>query len=205
MMALPLMTLGQGNALKGIYVSEKQGTIDWPAVKAGNDLSMVYVQATVAATTTDTRCAVNLEQARKAGFKVGAVHVYDRHFSAQGQMEHFQAAVKGKQMDLAPIVCIIPDKPYDINIKRVDMLLNMMEKAYKVKPIIYASAETYLKYFNLERYAGYAVYIVSNQLVFPATRYTLWQYTDREQVKGILEYTPAFKLHPTYTLKDVER
>ena len=67
-----------------------------------------------------------------------------------------------------------------------------------------ASQQAYLKYFSLERYASYHVVIVSNGLRFPDTRYTVWQYTDKEKVAGIVEYVPGLKLHPTYTLSNFE-
>ena len=203
MMALPMLAAAQTTAPMGIYVSQNQGTIDWTTVHDGNDLSFVYVQATKGASVSDDRCATNLQQALKAGCMVGCVHIYDRHFSAQGQMDNFKAAVKGAKISLAPAVYVIPDSPYDINVKRLDMLLQMMEKEYGVKPLIMATQEAYLKYFSKERYAAYHVIIVSNGLKFPDTRYTIWQYTDREKIAGIMEYTPGMKLHTTYCVEDI--
>ena len=203
MMALPLMASAQTTAPMGIFVSQNQGTVDWPAVREQNDLEFVYIMTTTGATITDQRCLTNLVQAQKVGLPLGCVHRYDRHYSAQGQMDNFKSAVKGCQMDLAPIVYVVPDNPYDLNIKRLDMLLQMMEKEYGVKPLIMTSQEAYLKYFSLERYGAYHVVIVSNGLKFPATRYTFWQYTDKEKVAGIVEYVPGWKLHLTYKLADV--
>jgi GH25 family lysozyme M1 (1,4-beta-N-acetylmuramidase) len=79
-----------------------------------------------------------------------------------------------------------------------------MEQAYGVKPLIMCSPEAYLKYFNLERYASFHVIIVSNGLKFPATRYSIWQYTDKEQVAGIVQYVPGLKLHPTYKVANIK-
>jgi GH25 family lysozyme M1 (1,4-beta-N-acetylmuramidase) len=56
----------------------------------------------------------------------------------------------------------------------------------------------------LERYASYHVIIVSNGLQFPATRYSIWQYTDKEQVPGIIGYVPGLKLHPTYKIDNLK-
>ncbi len=204
MMALPFMASAQTTAPLGILVSQDQNTIDWPTVNEGNDLDFVYVMATTGAAITDTRCAFNLTQAHKVGMPVGAVLRYDRHYSAQGQFDNFQAAVKDHHLDLPPVVYVVPDSPFDINVKRLDMLLQLLEQAYGVKPLIMANQQAYLKYFSLERYASYHVLIVSNGLRFPDTRYTIWQYTDKEKVAGILEYVPGLKLHPTYTLKKLK-
>lgn len=198
LVALPLFAAAQTTAPYGIYVSQNQGTVDWPAVHEENDLDFVYVLATTGATITDPRCGTNLSLAAKAGFPVGAVHRYDRHYNAEGQFANFQAAVKDYPLQLAPAVYVEPDSPYDIKIKRLDMLLQLMEQTYGVKPLIMCTPETYLKYFSLERYASYHVIIVSNELKFPATRYSIWQYTDKEQVAGIINYVPGLKLHPTY-------
>ena len=204
LMALPLMAAAQTTAPMGIFVSQNQGTIDWPAVVEQNDLEFAFVMATTGAAVTDERCGTNLEQARKASMPVTAVHLYDRHYSAQGQFDNFQAAVKGHHLDLAPVVYVVPDSPFDINIKRLDMLLQLFEQAYGRKHLIMVSQQAYLKYFSLERYASYHVVIVSNGLRFPDTRYTVWQYTDKEKVAGIVEYVPGLKLHPTYTLSNFE-
>ena len=204
MMALPFMASAQTTAPLGILVSQDQNTIDWPTVNEGNDLDFVYVMATTGAAITDTRCAFNLTQAHKVGMPVGAVHRYDRHYSAQGQFDNFQAAVRGHHLDLPPVVYVVPDSPFDINVKRLDMLLQLLEQAYGVKPMIMASQQAYLKYFSLERYASYHVLIVSNELKFPATRYTIWQYTDKEKVAGIMDYVPGLKLHPTYPLVKIK-
>ena len=203
LVALPIMAAAQTTAPMGILVSQNQGTVDWPAVVEQNDLEFAFVMATTGAAITDPRCGTNLEQAHKAAMPVTAVHLYDRHYSAQGQFDNFQAAVKGHHLDLAPVVYVVPDSPFDINIKRLDMLLQLFEQAYGRKPLIMASQQAYLKYFSLERYASYHVVIVSNGLRFPDTRYSVWQYTDKEKVSGIVEYVPGLKLHPTYKISEI--
>lgn len=202
--ALVSVASAQTTAPLGILVSQDQNTIDWPTVKDNNDLEFAYIMATNGAAITDTRLGFNLAQAHKVGMSIGCVHRYDRHYSAQGQFDNFQAAVKGYHMDLPPVVYVVPDSPFDINVKRLDMLLQLFEQAYGVKPLIMANQQAYLKYFSLERYASYHVLIVSNGLQFPATRYTLWQYTDKEKVAGIMDYVPALKLHPTYSVKTIK-
>ena len=203
-MALPLLAAAQTTAPMGVYVSQNQGTIDWPTVHDQNDLEFVYVMATTGATILDSRCGTNVVQAQKAGFPVGCVHRYDRHYSAQGQFDNFKNSLNGYKMTLAPAVLVIPDNPYDLNIKRLDMLLQLMEQEYGTKPLLMVTQEAYLKYFSLERYASYHVIIVSNNLQFPATRYSIWQYTDKEQVEGIMSYVPGLKLHPTYKIANLK-
>lgn len=204
LLALPLLAGAQTTALLGIDVSKYQGTIDWPKVASDNHLSFVYIKATEGATLTDERFATNIEQARKAGLPVGCYHVYSRHTNAQGQFDNFKQAVKGCGMNLVPVVDIEPEAGFELNIKRVDMLLQLFEKEYGVKPIIYTTMAAYLKYFNLERYGAYHVFIACYDLKYPTTRYTLWQYTPKEKVAGIMGYVDGIKLHPTYTLDDIK-
>ena len=71
LLALPLMAAAQTTAPYGIYVSQNQGTVDWPAVYEQSDLDFVYVHATTGATITDSRCGTNLSLAAKAGYPVG--------------------------------------------------------------------------------------------------------------------------------------
>lgn len=205
LLVLPLFAAAQTTAPMGILVSQKQGTIDWPTVHEQNDLDFVYVYVAQGATIVDQRCATNIQNASQAGFPVGGVLKYDRHYSAQGQFDNYEAAVKGHNLSLAPVVYVVPDSPYDINVKRLDALLQLFENKYHVKPIIMANQETYLKYFSLERYASYHVIIVSNGLKFPSTRYSIWMYTDKEQVGGIMEYVPGLKLHPTYKIQNIKK
>ena len=63
LLALPLMAAAQTTAPYGIYVSQNQGTVDWPAVYEQSDLDFVYVHATTGATITDSRCGTNLSLA----------------------------------------------------------------------------------------------------------------------------------------------
>ena len=134
MMALPFMASAQTTAPLGILVSQDQNTIDWPTVNEGNDLDFVYVMATTGAAITDTRCAFNLTQAHKVGMPVGAVLRYDRHYSAQGQFDNFQAAVKGHHLDLPPVVYVVPDSPFDIKIMRLTQELLRLDSVPQGKP-----------------------------------------------------------------------
>ena len=203
LMAMPMLASAQTTAPLGIDVSNHQGTIDWPKVADDNNLAFVYIKATEGATTRDERFATNMAEARKAGLPVGCYMVYNRHTNAQGQFDNFKQTVKNCGMTLIPVVLIQPEPNFPLNIKRVDMLLALLEEEYGVKPMIYTTMETYKKYFNLERYASYHVFIACHDLRFPDTRYTLWQYTSRERVQGILVDVDGIKMHPTYTLADI--
>ena len=203
LLALPLLASAQTTALKGIDVSKYQGTIDWPTVVNENNLAFAYVKATEGATIVDERFATNVSEARKAGIPVGCYMVYSRHTNAQSQFDNFKQTVKDCGMNLIPVIDIEPEGPYPLNIKRVDMLLQLLEEEYGVKPIIYTTMEAYKKYFNLERYASYHVFIACYNLKFPDTRYTLWQYTPKETVAGIMGYVDGIKLHPTYSMDDI--
>lgn len=207
LLGLPLLASAQNAkpvvALKGIDVSKYQRTIDWQRVADKNNLSFAYIRATEGGTITDSLFDINISGARKAGMKVGCYHVYSRHSSAQSQFDHFKSVVAGKGMELVPVVDIEPEKNIELNVARVDRLLQLFEQEYGVKPIIYTTMSMYQKYFNLERYAAYHVFIACYDLKFPDTRYTLWQYTNREKVDGILGYVDGIKLHPTYKLSDI--
>lgn len=203
MMAMPLWVAAQTTAPMGVDVSKYQGTIDWPKVADDNNLAFVYVKATEGATIVDERFATNVSEARKAGLPVGCYMVFSRHTNAQSQFENFKETVKGCGMTLIPVVDVEPDPQFPLNVKRFDMLLQLLEEEYGVKPMIYTTMENYKKYFNLERYAAYHVFIACYDLKFPDTRYTLWQYTSRERVEGILVDVDGVKMHPTYTIDDI--
>lgn len=207
LMALPFFMQAQNVkpvvALKGIDVSAYQKLIDWPRVASNNRLDFAYVRATEGGSMQDSMFKTNIENARKAGLKVGCYHVFSRHSSAQSQFDNFKATTANCNIDLIPVVDIEPDKNFEPNIPRIDRLLQLLEQEYGVKPMIYTTMEMYKKYFNLERYAAYHVFIACYNLKFPDTRYTLWQYTSREKVAGIIGDVDGIKLHPTYKLSDI--
>jgi lysozyme len=81
-------------------VSAADGAIDWTALKAiGADF--VYLDASASAFSRDPAFVANLEAARAARLKVGAVHLYDPCQPADKQAANFVTTVP-RDADLLP-------------------------------------------------------------------------------------------------------
>ena len=91
---------------EGIDVSHYQGSIDWDAVAAGENISYAYLKATEGATLVDDTYARNLAEARRVGLKVGSYHFYRPGTDWQEQLENLTSTVKPGEQDLLPIIDI---------------------------------------------------------------------------------------------------
>jgi lysozyme len=78
--------------VQGVEVSGDDGAVDWRAVKAiGADFA--YIDASASTFARDPAFAKNLEEARAAKLKVGAVHRYDPCQPAEKQAANFVTVV----------------------------------------------------------------------------------------------------------------
>ena len=85
---------------------------------------------------------------------------------------------------------------------RVDKLLELMEKEYGAKPMIYTSEKVYREHFAGKRYAKYHIFVAKYE-GYPEVRFTLWQYSRTGRVKGIAGDVDLDKFHSKHSLKDI--
>lgn len=191
-----------GARAQGIDVSKYQGKINWTKVAKSGKAKFVYIKATEGTSIKDPYYKTNLEGARKAGLKVGSYHLYSSKTSAYDQFANFKSVVSKKKQDLIPVLDI--EQRYDkgLYMARVDKLLELMEKEYGVKPIIYTSESVYLHHFSGKKYAKYHIFI-ANYKCKPAVRYTLWQHTSKGSVPGISGHVDLDKFHPKHGMNDI--
>jgi lysozyme len=89
--------------VQGVEIGETDGPSDWTALKAiGADFA--YLDASAGAFARDPAFAANLEAARKAGLRVGAVHRYDPCQPAGPQSANFVTVVPRDPKLLPPAV-----------------------------------------------------------------------------------------------------
>ena len=85
---------------------------------------------------------------------------------------------------------------------RVDKLLELMEKEYGAKPMIYTSEKVYREHFAGKRYAKYHIFVAKYE-GYPEVRFTLWQYSRTGRVRGIAGDVDLDKFHSKHSLKDI--
>ena len=187
---------------QGIDVSKFQGKVNWTKVAKSGKVKFVYIRATEGTSIKDPYYKTNLEKARKAGLKVGSYHVYSSKTTAQSQFANFKSMVPKKNQDLIPVLDIEGHHSGRLYMARVDMLLNLMEKEYGAKPMIYTSEKVYKEHFTGKKYAKYHIFVAKYKGT-PAIRYTLWQHSKSGYVSGISGHVDLDKFHPKHSLNDL--
>ena len=187
---------------QGIDVSKFQGTVNWTKVAKSGKVKFVYIRATEGTSIKDPYYKTNLEKARKAGLKVGSYHVYSSKTTAQSQFANFKSMVPKKKQDLIPVLDIEGHHSGRLYMARVDMLLDLMEKEYGAKPMIYTSEKVYKEHFTGKKYAKYHIFVAKYKGT-PAIRYTLWQHSKSGYVSGISGHVDLDKFHPKHSLNDL--
>jgi lysozyme len=88
---------------QGVEIGAQDGAINWASIKAiGADFA--YIDASASAFARDPQFVANLEKAREAGMKVGAVHRYDPCQPADTQAANFVTTVPRDPTLLPPAV-----------------------------------------------------------------------------------------------------
>lgn len=196
---VPAASWGQ---TRGIDVSKYQGDINWKKVADSKKVKFVYIKATEGMTIQDAYYRKNLEGARAQGIPVGSYHLYSSKTTATQQFDNFKKVVKKSEQDLIPVLDIEAIHCANLNIERVDKILQMMEAEYGVKPLIYTSERVYFTHFANKKYSEYQIFI-ANYRRFPKTRFTLWQYTQTGRVNGIAGDVDFSEMNQSRTLDDI--
>lgn len=201
-------------AIHGIDVSHHNARINWDKVKKAQGgsvrIDFVYLKATEGATHLDREFARNWREAQRVGMKRGAYHFYNPRVYSHLQAENFIKCVTMVPGDLPPVLDleIEAGKPPEIIIKGVGNWLEIIEKKYGVRPIIYTNEHFYQKYIagNFDEYplwlAGYSR-VHLNDLA-ESSNVLFWQHSERGYVEGIRGFVDFnVFLHDTETWQGV--
>lgn len=126
--------------VQGITVSAETGEINWIAVRMGG-VDFAYLIASSGGNERDARFTPNLEGARAAGIKYGAIHRYSLCASATDQSTDFIATVPRDEAMLPPVIALdfsplCPARPSrDKLLAELNIFLNQIE-AHSGKPAI---------------------------------------------------------------------
>lgn len=199
----------------GVDISEFQNVVDMKKLSEQN-ISFVYIRATEGSTYQDARFRENWENAHKEGLSAGAYHFFSFDSSGEAQARNF-IKTAGKQLkgDLLPVVDFeyYGDKeknPPEKNrvLKELRIFLDIIEKEYGVKPMIYTMKNIYGKYLDGEL-EGYPMWV--RNVFYPADfdgwgNWTVWQYLDTAQLDGYSggdKYIDMDVLGKNITLEDI--
>lgn len=187
-----------GYEVHGIDVSRYQRKVDWERVtkmQVGKiRIAFAFMKATEGTWMKDPTFDNNWENVKEAGLIRGAYHYFLPNVSPKSQAANFVKTVRLRSGDLPPVVDVEETRGMtkaQIQ-KYTKEFLDLLEKQYKVKPILYTNRDFYKNYFvDDEDFKGYRFWIAHyyvTSLSMPGDEdWHFWQHSDRGNVNGISE------------------
>lgn len=186
--------LPAGYPVHGFDISHHQGDINWKELQkvqnAPFPVRFVFMKASEGGDFSDTTFIRNFDRARQYGFIRGAYHFFNPNTDAARQADFFIRSVKLEPGDLPPVLDIekVGDNELELR-KGVKTWLRLIERHYRVKPILYASYKFKERYLNDSIFNTYPYWIAHYYV--DSVRYEgewkFWQHTDGGTLPGIRE------------------
>ena len=181
------------NSTIGVDVSSYQANINMNKLKEQN-VKFIYIKATEGSKTKDNRFDKNWENAINAKLLSGAYHFFSYDSAGKTQAENFIETIgediKGR---LLPAVDVEyygdkeqnPPNKEDV-VRELKIFLELIEKEYGVKSLIYTRTEIYDKYLKGE-FDEYPKWISSFYTPLSwnyKDDWYIWQYLNRGELEG---------------------
>lgn len=178
--------------IQGIDISHHQGTIDWQALKQEEKVQFVFMKATEGGDFKDTKFQFNWTAAKEVGIPRGAYHFYSFCKSGAEQAANFIASVPVDKSALPPVVDLeflgsCQKRPAVlIAIQEIQIFLDLLEKKYGKRPILYTTYAFYNIYLK-EHLTSYDLWIRDTQKepILKNRNWKFWQFSNRGSRKGI--------------------
>ena len=176
-------------AVEGIDISRYQEKIDWDVLSKQN-IDFAYVKATEGANLADTKFKQNWAMIRQVGIKRGAYHFFRPTVNALAQAKNFLDVARLEAGDLPPVLDAEDADGADkeIIVTRMQTWLDIVEKRYGVKPIIYSSQKFYYNYI-VGNFDNYPMWIAKYGSIKPQLvnekQFKMWQYGNKGKLEGI--------------------
>lgn len=178
--------------VRGVDVSHYQGEIDWEILSSQN-IDVAFIKATEGSTFTDDRFAYNFNSALDCDIAVGAYHFFSFDSPGESQADHFIRTVIPFAGMLPPVIdlefygahTINPPDPIAVRAE-LDAMLAALEAHYGLKPILYATEESY-EWYLVGAYEEYDIWIrnvIAKPRLSDNRAWTFWQYTNRGRLDG---------------------
>jgi lysozyme len=191
----------------GLDLSFWQGNIDWdqlslpcdedgcvsgkiPAPRNQRPVQFAFVRVTKSDSLVDSLYHKNYNEAKRLGIPCGAYHFLTDTVSGKAQAEFFLSHVKLEPGDLPPVLDVEhkPKNQTDAEFKAsVLQWLDIVEKHYQVKPIIYTYFKFKMRYLSDSIFNDYPYWIAHyyvDSLEYKGS-WKFWQHTDAGRLPGI--------------------
>jgi lysozyme len=180
-------------SIHGIDVSRYQHNIDWKEVQSMQDkqikIGFAFIKATEGLGRVDNSFRRNWFNTKEANIPRGAYHFFISSKSGKAQAENFIETVKLSKGDLPPVLDIESTNgatAADIQQRARDWLL-MIEKYYKVKPIIYTNVDFYETFLEgqFDDYPLWVAHYYVKDKPRIKRNWLIWQHNEKGHVNGI--------------------
>lgn len=172
----------------GIDVARYQKQINWPMVKKAG-VEFVFIKATEGVGLKDSFFEANWKKAGDAGVRRGAYHFYIAEKDPKLQAANFIYNTQLQAGDLPPVLDVEVTRGMSGKVIRegVQVWLDMVEKAYNKRPIIYTGYHFYNKYLqgHFNDYPLWIAHYNSADHVKLDREWLFWQHTDKGKLAGI--------------------
>ena len=194
----------------GIDVSKHQGVINWETLKKNPKIKYVYIKATEGSNLVDENYRTNIQNARKAGFKVGSYHFLSNKSSVATQFQNFANTAHRDEQDLIPVIDVEVCKQWTPQQLRDSLMVfaKMVEDYYGCKPIIY-TYETFFKSYLGKAFAHYPIFIAkyprnpNDKPNIDGVKWIMWQFSEKGRLNGVKGYVDLGRFNTGYSVNDI--
>ena len=196
------------NHVHGIDLSHYQGEVFWETVGENTKMAYVYLKATEGGDRIDERYENNIILAHKHGLKVGSYHFYRPKTEQVKQLENFMTQCRPGEQDLIPMIDIetkggLSTEAFCDSLMK---FLDLVEKAYKQKPLLYTYTNFYNKWLvgKIPQYPlMIAQYKDEEPVLADDKEYIIWQYTCKGSIVGVKGYVDKSRFMGKHGLKEI--
>jgi lysozyme len=181
----------KGYAVRGIDVSRYQMEVNWPEVKQ-DKIAFAFIKATEGFYRQDKFFEYHWQESCAVGLRRGAYHFYRPGQPALLQALNFIRVVRLESGDLPPVLDVENIGTHSGEELRagVRTWLELVEKKYRVKPLLYTNYNFYQRYLagHFDEYPLWIAHYQVPRLRLAASsrrQIKFWQHTDRGKVAGI--------------------
>ncbi len=183
--------------IHGIDVSKYQGDIDWESVRQGG-ITFAYIKATEGSDRVDQKFRQNWDAAKAAGLKRGAYHFAYWCRKPEEEMQNFLSTVPNDPDALPPVLDVEATPTsgtchktlyHDETIAQMRRMLEIMERAYGKRPVIYTTVDFYQSILSPNELTEYPIWIRSTKysphVRYGSRKWHLWQFQSDARIPGI--------------------
>lgn len=194
--------------IHGIDLSHYQGDVFWETVGANSKMQYVYLKATEGESNIDEQYAKNIALAHRYGLKVGSYHFFRVKADLETQLENFKAQCRPGDQDLIPMIDVEATNGVKSEAFCDSLLkfLEMVEKAYKQKPLVYTYTNFYNKHLvgKIDDYPLMIAQYSDNEPVLADDRdYLMWQYSAKGRINGINTYVDKSRFMGRHSIREI--